>query len=269
MPELPEVETIRLGLTAQLVGDRISTIDVRDSRLMDVRQAKRWQTTVPGLRWNGFDRRGKYLVVILEAGYRLVFHLRMTGQLIVREKPGTDRYRLRLHFASRRVLDFCDQRRFGEAWLLAPGDPFPSKTVLGPDALTELTRETFIALVKGRTTRIHPLLIDQKALAGVGNIYAQEALFKALIRPSRPACRVTRLEASALFDTLQETLQTAIQHRGSSNRNYLDAEGKSGSAQTLHTVYRKAGRPCPRCQSPLRAHRVGGRGTVYCATCQK
>src|SRR5439155_8187501 len=105
---------------------------------------------------------------------------------------------------------------------------------LGPDALNELKRDQFVRIVKSRTTRIQPLLMDQRFIAGVGNIYAQEALFKADIRPTRPGCRLTAIEASRLFETLQETLRTAIAYRGSSSRNYRDANGNEGSAQTLH-----------------------------------
>jgi formamidopyrimidine-DNA glycosylase len=111
--------------------------------------------------------------------------------------------------------------------------------------------------------------MDQRLLSGVGNIYAQEALFKAAIRPTRHGNRLTPIEASRLFETLQETLQTAITYRGSSSRNYRDANGEEGAAQTLHAVYRKGGKPCPRCQTPLRSTRVGGRGSVFCPKCQK
>jgi len=140
---------------------------------------------------------------------------------------------------------------------------------LGPDALNDLQEGDFVRLVKSRTTRIQPLLMDQRTLAGVGNIYAQEALFKAAIRPSRPGNRLTAAEAARLFGTLQETLKTAISHRGSSSRNYRDTKGEEGSAQTLHAVYRKGGKPCTRCGGILRATRVGGRGSVFCPRCQK
>jgi formamidopyrimidine-DNA glycosylase len=110
--------------------------------------------------------------------------------------------------------------------------------------------------------------MDQQLLSGVGNIYAQEALFKAAIRPTRHGDRVTKQEASRLFETLQETLQTAIAHRGSSSHNYRDAQGEEGSAQDLHAVYRKGGTSCPRCGTILKAVRVGGRGSVFCPQCQ-
>ena len=193
----------------------------------------------------------------------------MTGQLLVDSAPVEKGPRLLITFASGKNLGFHDQRRFGEAWLLPPGKAYHSKYPLGPDALSELQRDDFVALVRKRTTRIHALLMDQKLLSGVGNIYAQEALFKAAIRPGRPGNRITKLEAARLYDVLQETLQTAIAYRGSSSRNYRDANGEEGSAQTLHAVYRKGGTPCPRCGIPLKASRVGGRGSVFCPQCQK
>ena len=271
MPELPEVETIRRDLEKTLAGDHAVSVEVFDRRLMSPREEARWNEILPGQAWQSFKRKGKYLWVELANQWRVGFHLRMTGQLIVRahSRARLEHPRMMIRFASGKSLAFHDQRRFGEVWLLAPSNPWHSKTPLGPDALTELRRDEFVRIVKKRTTRIHPLLMNQRLLSGVGNIYAQEALFKAAIRPTRPGCRVTRLEASRLFETLQETLQTAITHRGSSSRNYRDAYGKVGSAQTLHSVYRKGGKPCPCCQGSLRATRVGGRGAVFCPQCQR
>jgi formamidopyrimidine-DNA glycosylase len=275
MPELPEVETIRRDLERTLTGDHAVSIEVFDRRLMSRQEEERWKEILPGQAWQSFKRKGKYLWVELANQWRVGFHLRMTGQLLVEmaSSPavtggGPMKPRLLIRFKSGRRLAFCDQRRFGEAWLFAPNEPWRSKNPLGPDALTELRLADFVQMVKKRTTRIHPLLMDQRLMSGVGNIYAQEALFKAAIRPTRPGCRVTKTEASRLFESLQETLQTAIAHRGSSSRNYRDTQGEEGSAQTLHSVYRKGGKPCPRCHGPLRAARVGGRGAVYCPQCQ-
>ncbi len=269
MPELPEVETIRLDLEAALVNDSAESFEVFDRHLMSRREEERASKAVLGKSWKRFCRKGKYLWVELEGGSRLVFHLRMTGQIIVDEEQSREKPRMLIRFKSGRVLGLYDQRRFAEVWVLRPGEAWRSRNPLGPDALNDLTREEFIALVKGRTTRIQPLLMDQRRLSGVGNIYAQEALFKASIRPTRPGYRVTEKEASLLYGTLQETLKTAISYRGSSSRNYLDANGAQGSAQTLHAVYRKGGKPCPRCRGILRATRVGGRGSVFCPRCQK
>jgi len=276
MPELPEVETIRLDLEMALMGDHAIACSVLDRRLMSLRDEVRWKAILLGQPWRHFRRIGKYLWIELANGWRIEFHLRMTGQLLVVKSSspaptgrGPTKSRLSIEFASGKILQFRDQRRFGEVRFRAPGERGGTKHPLGPDALSELKRDQFIDIVKTRTTRIQPLLMDQRLIAGIGNIYAQEALFKAGIRPTRSGVRVTRQEAGRLYETLQETLQTAITHRGSSSRNYLDANGDQGSAQTLHSVYRKGKKPCSRCQSELRAIRVGGRGSVFCPQCQK
>ncbi|HVO33715.1 MAG TPA: bifunctional DNA-formamidopyrimidine glycosylase/DNA-(apurinic or apyrimidinic site) lyase [Elusimicrobiota bacterium] len=269
MPELPEVETIRSDLDRHLRGKMIADFDVCDRRLLSIPQEARWKSIVPGRSIAGFRRRGKYLIADLSGGWRIIWHLRMTGQLVMGTPAPEARYRLRIQFDDAPALCFYDQRRFGEVWLLAADQGWPSRAPLGPDAVDELARDYFVRLVKQRTTRIQALLLDQRLIAGVGNIYAQEALFKASIRPNRPARRVTVQEANRLYDALSETLQTAIARRGSTSRNYRDAYGQAGMAQLIHQVYRKGGLPCPRCGTTLRQTRVGGRGTVFCPDCQR
>lgn len=280
MPELPEVETIRRDLSEFLPGHQVVRMDVRDRRLLSAKAEKRFREHICGPIWSAIKREGKYLVAEFKNQWQLIFHLRMTGQLVlitpqgeqrvgILDKPVTAKYRLRLEFENGAILDFYDQRRFGEVFLRAPGENWPGKTSLGPDPLGDLSCETFVSMVKGKTTRIKPLLMDQSFLAGVGNIYAQEALFKAAIRPMRSGRRITREEATSLYKALQETLLSAIEHRGSTNRDYRDAFGRSGSAQELHTVYQRGGKPCLKCKGILRELRVGGRGTVYCPSCQR
>jgi len=269
MPELPEVETIRRDLEKALVGKRVVAATLKDARLMDTAQFVQFEKIILEQKWKALERHGKYLWASLENGWRVVFHLRMTGQLIVEKPSNEKRFRLGLLFNHSLQLNFYDQRRFGEVWLLSPEQKSHSATTPGPDALNELNVELFRDMLRGRTTKIQPLLLDQRRLAGVGNIYAQEALFKAHIRPSRAAKRISRGEASVLFDALQQTLRNAIDHRGSTSRNYRDAYGRHGSAQTLHAVYRKGGMPCPRCGGALRSVRIGGRGTVFCPRCQR
>jgi formamidopyrimidine-DNA glycosylase len=230
MPELPEIETIRRDLEIALTGDRAVSLDVLDRRLMTNKEAGRWNKILSRQRWQAFTRRGKYLFANLENGWRAGFHMRMTGQLIVSTSPHDDKPRMLIHFASGKRLGLYDQRRFAEAWLLAPGQAWHSETPPGPDALNDLKLDYFIKLLKARTTKIQALLMDQRLIAGIGNIYAQEALFKAAIRPRRAGNRITQVEASRLYSALQETLRTAITHRGSSSRNYRDANGDQGSA---------------------------------------
>jgi formamidopyrimidine-DNA glycosylase len=269
MPELPEVETIRRGLEAHLQGKRLVSLEVYDRRLLSEAREDVIRQAAVGRVWERLERRGKYLVVHLSGGARLVFHLRMTGQLVLNEPSFENRKpRLKLLFDGPTSLFFYDQRRFGELFFIPSRGRLPSLERLGPDPLSELSAEAFTRLVKSKTTRIQPLLMDQHVLAGVGNIYSQEALFKAAIRPGRAGCRLTVVECRRLYAALCDTLQTAIERRGSTSRNYRDPLGQSGTAQLSHAVYRKGGRPCPQCGSILKAVRVGGRGSVYCSTCQ-
>jgi formamidopyrimidine-DNA glycosylase len=270
MPELPEIETIRRDLESLLVGEIISSFEVLDKRFLSSRDTALWLPHLTGQSVRTLGRKGKYLWLTLENKYQLFFHLRMTGQLIVEaESPTSEKPRVRLGFKSGKVLTLYDQRRFAEGWLVAPEAIWREHNPLGPDALDELDLARFAAILRGRTTAVQPLLMDQRRVAGIGNIYAQEALFKAAIRPTRPSARISKAETVRLFAALQETLLAAISHRGSTSRNYRDARGESGTAQTLHAVYRKGGKPCLRCTTLLRATRVGGRGTVYCPRCQK
>ncbi len=279
MPELPEVETIRRDLQRALAGHAVTTLEVLDRRLLSAQEEERFRHILVGRVWRAINRKGKYLSIDLGEGWDIIFHLRMTGQLIlsnqgerqrigILNKPLGQTHRMLLEFDHGLGLAFYDQRRFGEVFLKGPRDSWPGKTTLGPDPLNGLKQRRFVEMVKEKTTRIKPLLMDQRFLAGVGNIYAQEALFKAAIRPSRPARRLTRKESERLYDALRETLLGAIEHRGSTSRNYRDALGQSGTAQQLHTVYQRGGQPCLRCQGTLKATRLGGRGTVYCPKCQ-
>jgi formamidopyrimidine-DNA glycosylase len=269
LPELPEVETIRRDLEKTLLGRRALEAQLQDARLMSANVFTRWRQAVLGQRWTALKRKGKYLLAELENGWHVVFHLRMTGRLVLGELPPPAKFRLAMTFDNGARLSFYDQRRFGEVWTLEPGKTWHTDMPLGPDAFTDLDLSTFQAILRGRTTAIQTLLMDQRRLAGVGNIYAQEALFKALIRPTRAAKRVTKEESVRLYEALVDTLRRAIEHRGSTSRDYRDAYGEPGRAQTLHAVYRKGGAPCPRCEAPLRSARVGGRGTVYCPRCQR
>jgi formamidopyrimidine-DNA glycosylase len=280
MPELPEVETIKRDLAKHLLNKSVTRIEVKDRRLLSDQQAKLFSQQVLRQPWSSIYRKGKYLCVHLGSGWEIIFHLRMTGQLVldlpdgtqhtgILDPPESTKYRLLLEFENGTRLSFYDQRRFGEVFLKSSTQAWPGKTAIGPDPLDELSRESFVQMLRAKSTRVKPLLMDQSFVAGVGNIYAQEALFKAAIRPSRPGRRISRAEAAALFDALRETLLDAIEHRGSTARNYRDAYGQSGTAQTLHAVYQRGGKPCLKCKSPLSESRLGGRGTVFCTRCQR
>jgi formamidopyrimidine-DNA glycosylase len=267
MPELPEIETIRRGLERELKGQCISAITVQDRRLLSKAAEAQWQDRLPGRSLQSFRRKGKYLDILLSDGWRIAFHMRMTGQLIIHNQS-EQHLRLRITFHEGSQLDLVDQRRFAEVWLLSPTDPWPSRQPLGPDALEEATAAMFVAALRQKHSPVQSALLDQRLMAGVGNIYAQEALFQAGIRPTRKGYRISRQEAERLFAQVQKTLWRAIETGGSTSRNYRNAYGDSGSAQDWHAVYQKEGKPCQRCKGVLKAVRVGGRGTVYCPECQ-
>lgn len=268
MPELPEVETIRRDLEAVLLGKRVEGLEVFDPRLATRAQAARWTAALLGQTCTSTGRHGKYLWLTFSNDCRLLIHLRMTGELVLDDHPGIGLRRLSLTFSQGRQLSLYDQRRFAEVRLLAPDDERLSRAPLGPDAMNGLDPEALFRNIRGRTATIHALLLNQSLLAGVGNIYSQEALFKARIRPTRRGLRVTRREWRSVLSHLRQTLEEALTLRGSTSRNYRDASGLGGQAQTRHLVYQKSGKPCVCCGTVLKSVKVAGRGCVYCPQCQ-
>jgi formamidopyrimidine-DNA glycosylase len=290
MPELPEVETTARGVHERLRGDRI--VDVWFSRhpqpfkVPVARQAKGLQ----GCAILAVHRAGKHIVCELApaagrpldtvCGNRLVesvgepsaqwiVHLGMTGRLLVTtsEAPVAPHTHARLAMASGRELRFVDPRRFGRLEYRdlrrCPGFRAP-----GVDPLS-VTAEEFARLFRGRKLAIKAALLNQKLLSGVGNIYADESLFHAGIRPRRPAGRLTREELDRLRKALVKVLKHAIRLGGSSVSDYVDADGERGFFQLEHCVYLRTGLPCRRCQTPVRRILVAGRGTHYCPRCQR
>jgi formamidopyrimidine-DNA glycosylase len=282
MPELPEVETIARGVNERLRGDRI--VDLWFSRYPQpfkvpaARQAKGLQ----GCAILAVHRAGKHIVCELgpaagrplderedRAAAQWIVHLGMTGRLLVTapEAPLAPHTHARLFMASGRELRFVDPRRFGR---LEYRDLSccPGFRASGFDPLT-VTAEEFVRLFRGRKLAIKAALLNQKLLSGVGNIYADESLFHAGIRPRRPAGRLTRAELDRLRKALVQVLEHAIRLGGSSVSDYVDAEGVRGFFQLEHCVYLRTGLPCRRCLTPIRRILVTGRGTHYCLHCQK
>jgi formamidopyrimidine-DNA glycosylase len=269
MPELPEVETIRRDLDRALTGTYIETVHILDSKLAAFKQEALWQKTLTDRQIMGFSRKGKYLGILVEPDNRVVIHLRMTGQLLLLERDKVHpRTRLAFRLKDGRWLVLADVRRFAECWLQKATEPWPAKSPLGPDALEEATTEHFAQALHARRTPIHNALLDQRVLAGVGNIYSQEALFLAGIRPTRRSDRLTRQQRATLFKEIQNVLRKALDSRGSSLQDYRDVQGDVGEAQAWHAVYDKTGRACIRCESILKSVRLAGRTAVYCWKCQ-
>jgi formamidopyrimidine-DNA glycosylase len=289
MPELPEVETIRLGLQKFLPKQIIKSVDF-DWPKGFPNSPSLVKTKLIGAKIESVERRGKAIIMPLSSGYSLLIHLKMTGQLVYRPNKGvgfggghpTDSLINSLPDRSTRVtlklskgtLFFNDQRKFGWVKLeetegLYERNAFLSK--LGPEPLEDsYTFEQFKTAVQRRkNTSIKAAILDQTVLAGVGNIYADEGLFAARIHPATKVADVSAVKLHRLFDSLRAVMTLSIAKGGSSDRNYVDAEGKKGSYLTFAKVFRREGQPCPECGGVVEKIRVAGRGTHFCPSCQK
>lgn len=271
MPELPEVETIARDLDPRLAGTRI--IDVRITH-PDVLAGspERFAAALTGLHIVGVSRRGKNVVIRLEDDGRLVVNLGMTGRLVTDDAPRAgelSHIAVRFLLHDGRELLYDDTRRFG---LLRHHDPASWRqrdAELGLEPLGEaLTGETLGALLKSTRTPVRNFLLDQRKVAGVGNIYALEALFLAGIRPTRRGRRVTYAEAARLRDALRDVLTRAIRHRGTTFSDYRDGSGEAGGFAPLLNVYGREGEPCPRCGTAIRRRVLTNRSAFYCPACQ-
>jgi formamidopyrimidine-DNA glycosylase len=267
VPELPEVETIARGLDPLLRGRKISRIEVMWPRTVDVRSDP--VDAAYGAHVGSVRRIGKQIAIALSGGRTLVIHLRMTGRLLV--APGgapIPHERAAIHFSDGERLAFGDARKFGR-FRLVSGD-VASALEIGVDPFDgSLDADGFAALFARRATPIKALLLDQKRLSGVGNIYACEALFRARIRPRRRSGSLTKTERARLLKSLRRVLEKAIASRGSSVDDYVDAEGMPGTFQKLLNVYGRAGLPCRRCRTPIKRIVLAQRGTFYCPACQR
>src|SRR5919201_3526932 len=281
MPELPEVETVVRDLRPQLSGRRVQSVRLaRDplilARLVRYPPPQQFSRRLRGRTIRTVERRGKYIVMPLDQnGQRLIVHLGMTGHLRVwePEEAAVKHTHFRALLDSGLELRYDDQRQFGRLLLgsqdeLVAARAFPAK--LGPEPIHgDLTEAEFERLIRARRRPVKSALLDQSFLAGVGNIYADEACFRAGIRPSRWTQRLTVRERRALYSAIQDVLENSIAARGSSIINYVDAFGLRGSNQERLLVYGRAGEPCLRCGTPLLGTRLAGRGTVYCRKCQR
>ena len=270
MPELPEVETARRTLEPHVVGRRIVRVRVRERRL-------RWPVT-PGLaaRLSGHTvhavrRRGKYLLFELDRGHLLV-HYGMTGSLSVcppsRRAGKHDHVDLALDNGT--TLRFHDPRRFGAVLWVAEPAQHPLLAPIGLEPLESgFNAQALARLARGKRQPVKAFLMDGRMIAGVGNIYASEALFAAGVRPSTAAGRLSRERWERVARSIVDTLSQAIEAGGSTLRDFVGGEGKPGSYQDRHAVYGREGQPCPRCRGPIGHTRQSGRSTFYCPRCQR
>jgi formamidopyrimidine-DNA glycosylase len=270
LPELPEVETIVRGLATNVVGKRIERVEVRLPKIAVSAGLNAFSTELPGERLVGTHRRGKYAVLELSSGRSLVTSLRMTGRLVVQHHgevdfPGTH---VVLHMADGSRLSFADVRTFGRMRLVEPGEAWDRDLGLEPLSAA-FTVEALASMLSGRTTPVKVFLLDQRRIAGIGNIYACEALWEAGIRPSRPAKTLTKPRIARLHRAIVEVLDRAVRMRGSSIDDYVDAAGLRGGFQNVLSVYGRLGEPCVRCGKPVVRTVLGQRGTWWCRSCQR
>ena len=275
MPELPEVETVRRGLAPRVVGRTLLDVDIRDGRLTAPEDPREVGMELDGERFAGVGRRGKYLLFGFETGRTLVVHLRMTGWFHHRPLGASDpeptHIRAVFHLDGGSSLLYCDQRRFGTMRLIEPGglDAY-LKPRAGPEPLSpEWSPRRLRADIAGRRAPVKALLLNQGIVAGVGNIYADEALWQARIHPLRPGGGLSAAEARRLHAAVVESLERGIDSRGASIRDYRDVDGERGAMQERFAVYARTGEPCPRCGTPIEKIRVAQRGTHLCPRCTR
>lgn len=274
MPELPEVETVVRELRRQRVeGRRIMRVRVRWARTIAMPSPHRFAGCLQGQRIDRIERRGKYVVMRLSGGLTLLVHLRMTGRLRVTEAyvPHGRHERVELEMDDGRVVRFDDSRKFGR-WLLT-AEPASILNRLGPEPLARTYRVAAMAAGLRRHRRqIKPLLLDQSFLAGLGNIYADESLWDAAIHPQRRAHTLSPAEVERLYKAVRKVLRSGIAHAGTSlgtgQANFRGAGGDAGRHQASLKVFRRTGRPCPRCGQAIRRAVVAQRGTHFCPECQ-
>jgi len=270
MPELPEVETIRYNLShdsansKSLIGKTVQNAVIIWTRSLIEPPAHEFELRIIGQIINEIGRRGKYLVIRLTTDF-LIFHLGMSGDLIVEAStaPIAKHHRLFLEFPGNHRLAFNDPRKFGRVWLVK--NQLDILASLGPEPLDpNFTTDDFHKIIVSHQRQLKPLLMDQKVLAGLGNIYTDEALHLAHLHPLRHSHQLTRDESGRLWKSIRLVLEEGILHNGSS----IDWVFRGGDFQNKFRVYQRTGEPCPDCNTPVIKITVGQRGTHYCPVCQ-
>jgi formamidopyrimidine-DNA glycosylase len=275
VPELPEVETVRRSLAPLLEGHRLDRVRIDDPRLTRPLDREDVARELEGEVVELLDRRGKYLIVRFRSGRALLIHLRMTGSLL-HTPPGTPRpedphRRAVVTLDDGSDVAYRDVRRFG-TWLLLEPDEVGAyvDARVGREPLDEAYKAKHLGeRLRGRRAPVKAAILDQRTVAGVGNIYADEALWRARVHPLTPAADLTPDEVKALHRGIRRALELGIARQGSTLRDYRAPNGASGTMQHEFKVYGRDGEPCDRCGTPIEKIRVAGRGTWYCPACQR
>lgn len=271
MPELPEVEIIKKDLTKLIVGKKILAIET-DSVKQVQPSLGVMKKAVVGATIKKIERRAKLLQIFLSNGKILAIHLKLTGRLLIRKK-GTakdDWQHVTLALSGNKELRFADLRKFG--WVRLVGDEKELEKLLaefGPEPLNGLNLKEFQIILASSSRPIKLVLMDQKKIAGIGNIYASDALFLAKIHPGKKANKLGTKETGRLFEAIEKVLKAGIKYRGASDQYYLDALGHKGSYQDHFLVYGRAGKKCLKCNDKVEKIKLGGRGTYFCPACQE
>ncbi len=266
MPELPEVETLRRDLVKAVLGKKITEVCVHQPSIIRQPAVREFKRGLTGVTINNVLRRAKLLILELSNGRSLAIHLKMTGQLIY---PGdAKKSRVSFSLSDGKTLDVNDQRLFAELRLLDDWRSLKFVQTLGPEPFA-ISVVQFQSLLSRKKTKIKPLLMDQAFIAGIGNIYAAETLFRARIHPERPASSLSGSESQRLYQAIIATLTEAIRYKGSSVDDYVRLSGARGDFVRFHKVYNREGKPCLICKALIRKSNLGGRGTYFCPRCQK
>jgi formamidopyrimidine-DNA glycosylase len=275
MPELPEVETIKQHLRELVVGSLITEVEVLDSGLVEQPSTEEFERELEGDRISGARRRAKHLIVELDSGNFLVFQLKIGGQLLLVppvEEPKTA-LMLVLHLNGDRWLFLRDETRFSRARLLNAEELEARLSALGPEPLEEEFKRNggryLQANLSSRRAQIKPLLLDQKVVSGIGNIYVDEILYRARLHPRRKANTLSGEEWKGLHAAIIENLAAGVEHRGTTVRLYKDVLNRPGEHQNYLRVFEKHGKSCPGCEGKVVREKVGGRPTHFCPSCQR
>ena len=272
MPELPEVEIIKNSLAEKTKGKRILYVEIYNEKMVQHPNKNTLENEVLGRKIESVDRRGKYIIINLSGERYLVLHLRMTGQIVVKDKKENDKYlRARFKLSGENYMDFCDKRKFATIAFLDKKELNSWKSIseLGPEPLSKEFTFNYLkkSLLKSKRP-IKTLILNQKVIAGLGNIYADEALFKAKLNPCKTSRELTIHEMSALFFAIKMVLNEGIKFNGTSFSDYIDANGQSGRYQEKLNVYQQNGKECVDCGTEIKKIKLSGRGTFFCPRCQ-